>query len=190
MTPSPPRGTVLPAEIGEVRMKTNSIHNEVPEKSIAQFSSTGARAVVETTDGKVFSFSMSRPKGARFEEEHAGFHPGMWLQGAGGDYRIQPSGESPFTELEKHLELLSRIDDAFRSFEASLDHELSVETRQKCARKVVPLLEDDAVRAVVEPMLMANPMRPEWDVTHGPTEGKAGEILRAMVSKWQLRVAT
>ncbi len=166
-------------------MATNCIHNEVPGESIAQFSSNGQRAVIETTDGKVFSFSMSRSKGTRFEEERAGFHASKWLQGAGGSIKMQPSGEFPFPELELHLELLSRVDSAVRYFEVSLDPDFEIETRKKYAEGAATLLGDVEVFAAVVPTFMAKPMPPEWDATHGPTEGMAGELLKAMVAKWR-----
>ncbi len=166
-------------------MATNCIHNEVPKKSIAQFSSNGQRAVVETSGGKVFSFELSRPKGYRFKEEQIGFHPSMWLQGAGGEYRIRPSGNFPFRKLEGHLEFLSRVEAAIFNFKASLDPELRVDLRQRFAQGAAALLGEIPVYTAVKLQLMVFELPPEWDLTHGPTQGQAGKILEALVAKWR-----
>lgn len=89
-------------------MPKNILCNEYPSQSIAEFSGTYGRAIVETADGKVYSFDMDRQKGERFIEEGAGFHARMWLP-IMSQLRFLPAGEYPFTELEKQLESEWRI---------------------------------------------------------------------------------
>lgn len=90
----------------------NILWNEYPDPGIAQFLSDGSRGIVETPDGKVYSYDNTRPAGQRFVEATLGFHPGMWLQPAlsrqlGNPVQFRPSGDYPFTDLEAHLEQLA-----------------------------------------------------------------------------------
>lgn len=169
---------------------TNSLHNETPKEAIARWSPVDGRAAIETPDGKVYSFDPSRRRGTRVWEERMGFHDGMWLQPAlaaqlGKPIETHPAGEYPFTALQEHIEFRLRVDYALMAFLSSLDTELDIDFRKKMARKAERLLEEDEVRKRLESSLRNNPMPADFDTTYGPTKGKAGEILKAMVAKWR-----
>ncbi|MBP9757821.1 MAG: hypothetical protein KBD06_04435 [Candidatus Pacebacteria bacterium] len=171
-------------------MPTNILHNEYPSKPIAQYLTSGSRGIVETPDGKVYSYDNERPKGQRFVEEKLGFHPGMWLQPALSAQTMNPvkmtdPGEYPFADFELQLELKSRTYDGLTFFLRSLDTDFEPEDREMFARRATHLLKEDTVRAEVEPVLIRNPMPPGFDTTYGPKEGKAGEILQAMIDAWR-----
>lgn len=171
-------------------MATNILHNVIPSKPIAQYLNSGSRGVVETPDGKVYSYDNERPKGQRFVEEKIGFHPGMWMQPSlsaqmGNPVRITSPGDYPFTDFESHLELKSRIYDGLTNFLRSLDADFEPEDREMFARRATHLLKEDAVHEEVAPVLIRNPMPTGFDTTHGPKEGKAGEILQAMIDAWR-----
>src|SRR3989338_8845122 len=138
-------------------MPNNILHNPLPDAPVAQWSPVDGRAVIEMPNGKVYVLDPSKPAPVRLNEARIGFHAGMFLQPALAAQVGKPvvtcaAGEYPFTE------------------------------RQRNARKVIRLLEDDAIRAAVEPALLSQPLNSSWDVTHGPTSGKAGEILTRLIA--------
>lgn len=165
----------------------NILFNEYPSQSIAQYSSLGDRGIVETADGKVFTYDVSRPVGQRFVlEKEVGLHPGMWLPRLGGiQIAIRPAGEYPFTDLEKEIELQARCHTAFRCFTMSLDPEVDVKDRTLLANQATKLIEEDAVYTTVKRALTSMRLWETAVVDHGPKEGKAGELLQAMIAKWR-----
>jgi|SRR3989338_2149128 len=168
-------------------MPNNILHNPLPDAPVAQWSPVDGRAVIEMPNGKVYVLDPSKPAPVRLNEARIGFHAGMFLQPALAAQVGKPvvtcaAGEYPFTELQKKIEFQLSVYDALDAFLFSLDPELTVEVRQRNARKVIRLLEDDAIRAAVEPALLSQPLNSSWDVTHGPTSGKAGEILTRLIA--------
>ncbi len=168
----------------------NILHNEPPSKSVAAYLNNGSRAFVETRCGKVFSYDNTRPKGQRFKEEALGFHPGFFMQPAlsrqlGNPVLTVDPGEYPFTDFENLMELKSRTYEALTFFLHSLNIEFEPADREMYARKATHLLKEDAVRAEVEPVLIRNPMPPNFDTTYGPKEDHAGRILQAMIETWR-----
>lgn len=170
--------------------KTNILHKPVPAGSICRFNPVDGRAIIETSDGKVYSYDPSKRRSRRLCEESMGFHEGMWLQTAmaaasGNDIEAIDAGEYPFTKALELIQFRLRVRDALDFFLKSLDRDLSVGLRKQCAQFATRLLAEDAVRELVEPVLIGNPLPPEFDTTHGPSRGKAGEILEVMVKKWR-----
>src|SRR3989338_4631220 len=168
-------------------MPNNILHNPLPDAPVAQWSPVDGRAVIEMPNGKVYVLDPSKPAPVRLNEARIGFHAGMFLQPALAAQVSKPvvtcaAGEYPFTELRKKIDFQLSVYDALDAFLHSLDTDLDVEMRQKDARKATRLLEDDALRAAVGPVLLSQPLDKSWDITHGPTSGKAGEILKRLIA--------
>ena len=177
--------------------RTNILHNDVPTEPVARWNPVDGRAVIETPDGKVYSFSLSRHRGQRAKEERIGLNASMWLQpklahDCGKPIEIREGeevGKYPFTALEEHIEFRLRVTDALDYFLVSIDSEIDPRLRKDFARKATHLLREQEVANAVEPALLNNPMPEKFDTSLGPTEGKAGEILTAMIAKWRPKTA-
>lgn len=170
--------------------RSNALRNPIPRVSICRFSTVDFRAIIETSDGEVYTYNPSKRRPARLQKAEMGFHAGMWLQPAmaaacGDGIETVEAGEYPFTEALEHIQFRIRVHDALDFFLKSLDIDLTVELRRQCARFATRLLEEDAVRELVEPILMGTPLPRGFVADHGPTRGKAGEILKAMLEKWR-----
>lgn len=147
----------------------NILWNEPPVKPIAQFLSSGSRAVVETPDGRVFSYDNTRPRGQRFVEEKLGFHFGHWMQPSlsrqiGTPIRLGYPGDYPFAEFEDYLELQTRVYRSIRFFLLSLDPEIDAPERVTMARMSAEIMSGSDVRgSVIQPVLLENPIPIEYE---------------------------
>lgn len=163
----------------------NILMNPYPRESTALYESKGDRAIIETSDGKVFSYEDSRPSGERFVEESVGFHPGMWLPKMPGIiYKRQPSGPYPFTALELRLRQLKQVYYAVELFRLTLDPDMDINVRRDCVEHVTELFDDAAIYDAARLQLMERPLPDCIDVEHSFKGGKGAELLKALREKW------
>lgn len=177
-------------------MTTNCLYNETPTEPVATFNPVDGRAIIETPGGAVYTYDPGRPRGGRVQQERAGLHAGMFLQPALAAQLGSPIeyvsgdvvGEYPFKAFQKWVEHRMEMRDALTCFLTSIDPELSIDIRQKAARKATHMLKNETIRSKVEKSLLAGAKRPgekeRWDPTYGPTEGEAGMILKKMLLEW------
>ncbi len=139
------------------------------------------RALIKEEDGRLYTIDSGEPGEVK---DAAGLHTGMYLQG-GSDWHEEPAGEYPYGDLASKLGLGYRQHSALFVFLITLDAEMDETTRQGAAEEAEELFADDAVYEWVKDTCLSVAMPAEADAAGGPTTGRAGEILSAMVRKWR-----
>jgi hypothetical protein len=170
-------------------MTRNIIGNEVPAKAVAQVCFMTGTAIIETPDGKVWSYEADKPPGEALVEQRIGFHPGMFLQPAlasqmGSPIELAEAGEYPFVALITEIGQKYRAHRAITAFLSALDPDMERSIRESFASAAGELLKEGAVRGIVEPILVGQPVPHGFDTQGVRLPGAAGEILEKIRQAW------
>lgn len=170
-------------------MTRNIIGNEVPAKAVAQVCFMTGTAIIETPDGRVWSYEADKPPGGALAEQGIGFHPGMFLQPAlasqmGSPIELVDAGEYPFATLITEIGQKYRAHQAIDMFLSTLDTELAGDLREAAGTIADRLLGEKAVRDIVEPILTSKPLPAGFDDVGVLIPGTVREILEKIKKIW------
>lgn len=146
-------------------------------ESIAVLDLSGGRAVISDSDGRWFHLepSFSEPKLCA-----AGFHFGMYLQGA-GEFEERNAGAYPYAELHAYLRAEHKKRQAALFARIIGDGDISLGIRLELLKEGLELLLQDAeVEAFVLADVRSRPPRNEKMLAGLPDTGKFSNILKAM----------
>lgn len=166
----------------------NILGNEPPEKAIAEADIRSGRAIIETPDGKVYSLEIATDK-VSLQLQTLGFHPGMWLQPAmarsmGSPIAFIAAGEHPFDELIATMRLEMRRGKAIDLFLFSCDMDLGSERQRQAGERLEVLLEEEAVRTAIEPIILSQPFPEDLSRTGEFLTGRGKTLLEKVIAKW------
>lgn len=137
------------------------------------------RAII-TAEGNTYTYD--KAEGVRAV---GGTNLGMWMQQPAQVHAWTEDDEHPFAKITAKVDLLESTRAALMAFLGSLDTDYLPETRMKLAAHAQELCTRREVLEKLEEILLRTPLPDIADLTHGPAEGPAGDLLKKIIAKWR-----